>query len=108
MTPQLLLHAIDSSYLDDAQDIDLAHATDRRAHAWDLGGGSQPAFWAAQYGRFRMLRRLIQLGCDVNHCDQDGDSALMAAAYKGHLDIVRLLLDHKALIEQQSTNGFVH
>ena len=53
-----------------------------------------------------MLRRLIQLGCDVNHCSQDdGWSALMAASWQGHLDIVRLLLDHNALIEQHNTNG---
>ena len=69
MTPELLLNAIKVLNLDDPQDIDLAHATDRRAHAWDLGGGRQAAFLAAQYGRFRMLRRLIHFGCDVNHCD---------------------------------------
>ncbi len=65
--PELrLLDAIEiesaSVDLDDPQAIDQAHATDRQAHAWDLGGGCQPAWSTAYYGRFRMLRRLIQLG----------------------------------------------
>ena len=106
MTPkELLLHAIRSADLDDPQAIDHAHANDRRAHAWDLEGGRQAAWWAASYGRVRMLRRLIQLGCDVNHCSQNGWSALIMASAQGHLDVVRLLLDHNALTEQQSTNG---
>ena len=105
MTPELLLHSIESVDLDDPQAIDQAHANDIQAHAWDLGGGRQAAYWAAWYGRIRMLRRLIQLGCDVNHCNQNGRSALMVASWKGRLDIVRLLLDHNALIEQD-TDGF--
>ena len=34
---RLLRHAIKSVDLDDPQAIDHAHATDRQAHAWDLG-----------------------------------------------------------------------
>jgi len=52
-----------------------------------------------------MLRRLIQLGCDVNHCPQYGYSALMSASDGGHIDAVRLLLDHNALTEQQNAFG---
>ena len=105
--PELLLHAIERGVLDDPQAIDQTHATDNQAHAWPLDEeGAQPAFYAAQYGRIRMLRRLIQLGCDVNHCDQYGRSALMVASGMGHLDVVRLLLDHNALIEQQTTGGW--
>ena len=87
--------------------IEYAHTTDRQVHAWDLRWGRHPAMWAARYGRFRMLRRLIQLGCDVNHCDENGDGALiMVSSWTGPLDCVRLLLDHNALIEQQGSGGF--
>ena len=44
---------------------------------------------------------LLTQMCKVNAQDVDGEAALHAAGYCGHLEVVRLLLDHKADVHVQ-------
>lgn len=50
---------------------------------------------AAGSGNIRVVRALLGEGIHINAQD-DGDTALLAAAAAGHEDLVRLLLDHSA------------
>ncbi len=42
------------------------------------------------------VRRLIQQGADVNAPDEHGDAPLVMAAYRGHVEVLQLLLDSGA------------
>jgi hypothetical protein len=54
----------------------------------------QPAVTAAAYfGLETTVRALVVSGADLRALDNDGAGPLHAAAYKGHVGIVRLLLD---------------
>lgn len=53
-------------------------------------------------GDFARSEELIRSGVDVNDRDYAGNTALHDAALKGHLDIVRLLLDNGAIIDIRS------
>ena len=46
----------------------------------------------AKYGDIELLAQLITAGADVNAADNDGWTPLHWAAYKGHVECVRLLL----------------
>jgi ankyrin repeat protein len=37
------------------------------------------------------VKRLLEAGADVNAPDEDGDTALMWAVFKGHKDVVKVL-----------------
>lgn len=53
-------------------------------------------------GDYARSEELIRSGVDVNDRDYAGNTALHDAALKGHLDIVRLLLDNGAIIDIRS------
>lgn len=53
-----------------------------------------------------LVNRILQVpGIDVNFQDEDGESALMAAAVGGNIEIVRLLLAKDALVKLKDTQG---
>ena len=54
---------------------------------------------AAACGNFIQLTDLIQLGANVNACDQSGRSALHLASAEGRLEIVEYLIQEKANIK---------
>jgi len=56
-------------------------------------GGETPLVWAAEHNRPRILQWLLDQGADADFHNGWEDSALGAAAWKGHTAIVKLLLD---------------
>jgi hypothetical protein len=60
-----------------------------------------PLIWAAEMGSVSCAKILLDAGTDPNAVEWDGWSALHRAARNGHLEITKLLLHHKAKLEQQ-------
>lgn len=54
------------------------------------------------------IRAFMAMGADINTYPYDGDTALHRAADEGHPKIVRLLLDHGALLEALFTPQYGH
>lgn len=61
-----------------------------------------PLMLAALHGLTEVCRQLIVRGADVN---KPGWAPLHYAATRGHLEVMRLLLDHYAYIDAASPNG---
>ena len=57
---------------------------------------------AAQDGDNRLVELLLVEGAPVDSRDREGRTALSLAAEYGYIDILRLLLDHKATVDAQS------
>ena len=53
-----------------------------------------PIHTAAQNGHARIVKLLLQSGCDVNLKDGKGSTPLHVSAAKGHAEVVRLLVNH--------------
>ena len=41
-------------------------------------------------------------------CSQSGDTPLIQASYNGHVEVARLLLEHKAAVNQANTKVTMH
>jgi ankyrin repeat protein len=61
-----------------------------------------PLMMAAMLGQVRMAEQLIARGADVN---KTGWTPLHYAATGGHVEMIRLLLEHHAYIDAESPNG---
>ena len=66
--------------------------------------GNTPIICAAFYGQIGMVKKLIESGCDVNHCGSEF-TAVMAAAIKGHTDCVKKLIRAGADLNMQNKIG---
>lgn len=65
---------------------------------------NSPLIIATKWGMFGIVRRLIDMGADVNHSDIFGNTALIWASCFKNLKIMQYLLDHGAsLITVDST-----
>ena len=61
---------------------------------------------AADCGNVDKLREVLSRGDDVNTVDSDnGDTATIRAAYRGHAECLRMLLDKGANVNMVSHNG---
>lgn len=84
-----------------------------KAHGVDCGpdhaeGGWPPIVFQAcgdRGGNVERVRRLIEVGADVNVRNHKGQSALHCAAKAGFADIVALLLEHGADVDAQDRQG---
>jgi ankyrin repeat protein len=62
-----------------------------------VGEGRQTALHCAvDIGHYRVARRLLEAGAQVDPVSQHGYTPLVQACYAGNLDVVRLLLEHGA------------
>jgi ankyrin repeat protein len=62
-------------------------------------------FDAIKLEDFNAVKSLIDSGCDVNERNHNGYTPLMAAVYKGNIEIVKLLISAKADLEGYDNNG---
>lgn len=67
-------------------------------------GDKEEAFWeAARVGDLETIKRLHSEGLDVNVATEYGATALAYASDKGHIEIVRYLLDNGADVNAEDT-----
>lgn len=64
-----------------------------------------PLIYASTHGKFAMAAHFIDLGADVNLVDKQKRNALIWAVWKGHVEIVKMLLENEANIQQQTASG---
>lgn len=56
--------------------------------------GQTPVFYAARDNRLDFVKRLIELGCELNHVDSlSSQTALFYSSREGHVDMCKLLMD---------------
>ena len=55
--------------------------------------GAKPLHWAVRHNREDMVKRLMELGANVEVSDKDGETPLLYACRDGHASMVRLLVD---------------
>jgi ankyrin repeat protein len=53
------------------------------------------------------VKLLIGNHCDVNTSNSDGDTALILAAEKGHLECVKLLIDNHCDVNARTKYGII-
>ncbi|UOG17578.1 ankyrin repeat domain-containing protein [Acinetobacter sp. PK01] len=61
----------------------------------------EPVYWSS-LGDFEQVEQLLLDGADPNQTDEEGYSALQAAAENDHLDVVKLLVSKGARIDYRS------
>ncbi len=69
--------------------------------------GITPLMWAVRYNNCPMIKILLERGADVNKGDLGGITALMLAAYDGHIETVQCLFDNSTniAINQRTEEG---
>lgn len=60
---------------------------------------------AATKNNYDLAHKLLFTGVDINIVDKGGNTPLHRAAWKGHLRIVKLLVEHKAAISKGTNMG---
>ncbi len=74
--------------------------------AAQVGTGVMVAAW---YGQVEMMALFVARGADLRRSNRNGEQALQLAAWGGHLDAVRWLLEHGVPLERQGNNwGALH
>lgn len=61
---------------------------------------------ASFLGDIEVVERMLALGANPNIANKNDDStALMAASYSGHIEVLKFLVTSKALVDQTKKNG---
>jgi ankyrin repeat protein len=60
---------------------------------------------AAYQGDVRTAIAQLGAGADVDACDCDGDTALMLAAERGHIELMKVLLKNGADVDAENLDG---
>ncbi len=97
----------DIQALIEADDLfSLKMAIDQDPDAMGILKETLPLHYAASHGAFHILRFLLDIGITgINDLDEHGRTALMLAAFSGHLKIARYLLEHGADVNIASDTG---
>ena len=82
--------------------LDMGTATDMNA---TNKLGCSAAWIAAGYGHTTVLEELVHRGADVRAANASGDTPLLAAVSRGHVDVVRTLLKGEARADVQKCNA---
>jgi ankyrin repeat protein len=78
--------------------VDQGANVNQRSVNW----GRLPLICAAKYGNTAVVEKLLKKGADVNAIDAQGWTALAIAAYNGHTDCVKVLLEYKPNLNQET------
>ncbi|KAF9899173.1 hypothetical protein BX616_003202, partial [Lobosporangium transversale] len=68
--------------------------------------GWSPLIAAARFGRVNMVELALQLGADLNHRDEEGNTALHHAASYGHLQTITLLIEKGSSATIKNNGGW--
>jgi ankyrin repeat protein len=68
-------------------------------------GGTPDLITASMNNDIAEVKRLLEAGADVNAPDEDGDTALMWAVFKGHKDVALVLYEAGANPEMLDSKG---
>ncbi len=96
--------------IDAIRKMDSARFEQSLAEGADVNGtdaefGVRPLTWSALHGNVAAARRLIEMGADVNGTNRDGSTALHSAAWLGHPEIVKALVDQGANSAAKTQRG---
>lgn len=83
----------------------LSHGgTDLNGH----DGHNQTALYiSCDYGHSAIARLLLEKGADPDTAEEDGSNPLIIVSEKGHVEVVEVLLNHKAIdLNHQDRDGF--
>lgn len=64
-----------------------------------------PLWCAAVAGKVKVVEVLVKYGADVNSVSDTGSTPVRSACFMTHLDIVKLLVHHRADIQRPNYNG---
>ena len=68
------------------------------------GNGIPPLFYAARYGNLKAMQNLVEAGANINKkVGEESLTALMVASERGHVELVRYLLNSGASIDARDS-----
>jgi hypothetical protein len=103
----MLLTGCESTLNKAAERGDAAHVQQlldkgENVNSRSVNWGRLPLICAAKYGNTAVVEQLLSKGADVNAVDAQGWTALSIAAYRGHAECVKVLLEHRPNVNQET------
>ena len=88
------------------QELKRAAAAERARLQEERGGELRKAAENGDLERVKqMIKAKAQIACPLNHANEDGMTPLIKASMYGHVDVVKLLLKAKALVDLYERRG---
>ena len=78
---------------------------EEKLNATEEEDGAKPLHWAVRHNREDMVKRLMELGADVEASDKDGETPLLHACRDGRASMVRLLVGFGANMAVTGLDG---